>query len=112
MEELYNIVNESLNRYFTVLEKTGYVNDSDVKKLILLQYIQEFLNTFQSCITEDDYRIISRIMDCLAGSSCLIPYKQFKQSVISNAYYLNPICTRITENDILRRTQPDMGLRL
>ena len=43
MEELNKLVADSLERYFTVLGSVGYVSDTNTNKLILLQFIQEFL---------------------------------------------------------------------
>ena len=43
MEELNKLVADSLERYFTVLESIGYVSETNTNKLILLQFLQEFL---------------------------------------------------------------------
>ena len=79
MEYLDNILQESLHRYFTVLEKTGYIKDSDVNKVLFLSFIQEFLDKYNYYITEDDYNTIDKIINCMSGVSCLITYKQFKE---------------------------------
>ena len=39
MEYLDKMLMEALNRYFTVLEKTGYINDADTDRIILLSYL-------------------------------------------------------------------------
>ena len=112
MEELSDITYEALSRYFTVLEKTGYVNDVDVNKLLLLQYIQQFLIDFQGYITKDDYNVIGRIIECLAGTTCLVPYLQYKQQSLPNNNYISEMYVRIAETENIRSTEPDFGLRL
>ena len=39
MEQFDIILNESLDRYFNVLSKTGYVNSDNVDKLMLLIFL-------------------------------------------------------------------------
>lgn len=78
MEELDKLVSDALNRYFTVLESTGYISDVDTDKLILLQFLYGFIQEYQYYITEADYNKIASILQCLAGSSCLVPYYEYK----------------------------------
>ena len=115
MEELDNLVSESLNRYFTVLESVGQVSDADTSKLILLQFLQEFLQEYQGYITEEDYRVIDRIIQCLAGTSCLIPYRQYQQLSIPVTGYIFNIPYRInvqSDGQHLRAVEYKDGLRL
>lgn len=107
MEYLDNILQESLHRYFTVLEKTGYIKDSDVNKVLFLSFIQEFLDEYNYYITEDDYNTIDKIINCMSGVSCLIPYKQFKELSIPMVNYVYNIPVRITEDDILKHTESE-----
>lgn len=78
MEEL---VNTSLERYFNALSKLGYKSYSEVDKLLVFIFIQELLDSeCESFITEDDYKAINQALCCLYGSSCLIPYPEYKSS--------------------------------
>ena len=112
MEELDKLTYDSLERYFTVLEKVGYTSETNVNKLILLQFLQEFIQNYEYYITEEDYNKIESIIQCLSGASCLIPYKQYKSmSLPVNGYtVLEPV--RITEDEIIRHTEAEEGLRL
>lgn len=114
MEDLDNITYQAINRYFTVLEKTGYIKDSDVNKLILLQFLQNFVYEYQGYITEEDYNTINLIITCLIGSSCLIPFKQYKQMTVPMQNYMRNIPVRVVEQDdqTLRQAQSEFGLRL
>lgn len=112
MEDLYNITYQAIDRYFKVLEKIGYVKDQDVNKLILLTFLSEFTQKYQTYITEDDYITISNLITCLAGSSCLIPYKQFKEISIPMESYISNINVRLDEVQNLRHVEAGYGLRL
>jgi len=39
MENLDNLASQALERYFKVVEKTGYVNERDTNKLMLLLFL-------------------------------------------------------------------------
>jgi len=39
MENLDNLAYQALERYFKVVEKTGYVNERDTNKLMLLLFL-------------------------------------------------------------------------
>lgn len=76
MEDLVNI---SLNRYFSSLSKFGYRSYNEVGKLIILIFIQELLNSdCKPYITEDEYITLHKVLYCLCGSTCLIPYPEYK----------------------------------
>ena len=115
MEELDNLVSESLNRYFTVLESLGQISNADTNKLILLSFIQEFLGEYQGYITEEDYRVIDSIIQCLAGTSCLIPYGQYQQLSTPVTGYTFNIPYRVnvqSDGQHLRAIEYKNGLRL
>lgn len=112
MEQFDIILNESLDRYFNVLSKTGYVNSDNVDKLMLLIFLQEFLTECEYIITEEDYNLINSIINCLSDSSCLIPYRQFKQPSEPLVGYINNVLIRITEQDDERIVVQDGEIRL
>lgn len=113
MGELGNIAQQSLVRYFNVLEKTGYVNDSSVDKLILLQFLNDFLNGFQEYITDKDYALIEKLINCLTDTSCLIPFRHYKEARPVNKYYVSNQPIRVTEDitDNTIRTTEQGNLR-
>lgn len=112
MEDLNDITLQALNRYFKVLESVGYMSDSDTNKLILLQFLQEFLYEYREYITESDYTKIETVLQCLAGSSCLVPYKQYKMINLPSETYIYTTPVRLTEDVILRSLESDGILRL
>ena len=75
MEEF---VYEALCRYFNTLEKTGYLSNSEVEKLLVLTFLKDFVTTdYRGLITYEDYRVIEQALNCLYGSTCLIPYPDY-----------------------------------
>lgn len=73
-EMIYN----ALCRYFNVLEKTGYMAINNALKLLVLIFYRDFVYSDYRCtITKDDYRLIERALDCLYGTTCLIPYPDY-----------------------------------
>ena len=73
-EMLYN----SLSSYFHVLELKGYMPYKDMMKLLVLGFYRDFVfNDYRGIITRDDYLLIERALDCLYGSTCLIPYPDY-----------------------------------
>lgn len=71
-------VSSALDRYFNTLAVTGYRKQSDVDRLLVFTFINDFLNSDTAdFITEADYQLIDRALYCLYGSTCLIPYPEF-----------------------------------
>lgn len=112
MEDLNNITLDALERYFKVLESVGYTTESNTNKILLLQFLQEFLQDYAYYITEEDYNVIERIVQCLGQSSCLVPYREYQQisQVLTGYIYSIPI--RVTQDDDIRHTQVEDALRL
>ena len=112
MEELNKLVADSLERYFTILGSVGYVSDTNTNKLILLQFLQEFLQEYQGYITEADYTKIESILQCLAGSSCLVPFKEYMLISQPMESYIYSNTVRSAEDSILRHVEVAGDLRL
>ena len=73
-----NVVYNALSSYYNVLEKTGYVNYSQMEKLLILCFYRDFtLQDYRGLINKDDYHLIEKALDCLYGSTCLSPYPDY-----------------------------------
>ena len=67
-----------LDNYFNALGKLGYISYSQVEKLLILVFYRDFVyNDYEGLISKEDYHYIERALDCLYGSSCLIPYSDY-----------------------------------
>ena len=72
------MIYSSLSSYFHVLEKTGYVPYSLMQRLLVLCFYRDFVfNDYRGIITKEDYHLIEQALDCLYGSTCLIPYPDY-----------------------------------
>ena len=73
-EMVYN----SLNTYFYTLEKLGTVSWNDTQKVLLLSFYRDFVfNDYRGLLSKEDYYLIERALDCLYGTTCLIPYPDY-----------------------------------
>ena len=72
------IIYDALNRYFHALEVKGYTSYSEVVKLMILCFYRDFVfHDYRGLLCRDDYLLIERALDCLYGSTCLIPYPDY-----------------------------------
>jgi hypothetical protein len=68
----------ALCRYYNALEKKGYMAISNAYKLLLLIFYRDFVYSDYRCtLSKNDYRLIERALDCLYGTTCLIPYPDY-----------------------------------
>lgn len=106
MEVTDDVLN-AVNKYFHTLSNLGYKKDKDVYNLIAYIFLEEFLyGSVSQFITEKDYNTIDRALYCLYGTSCMIPYPDYKKThvdVVRSA----PDEYRISEDGILRKTETD-----
>lgn len=73
-EFVYN----SVTGYFKVLEKVGYCSYSQIKQiLVLIFYYRLLFEDYRGYVTEEDYHLIEKALNCLYGTTCLIPYPDF-----------------------------------
>ena len=73
-----NILYDALCSYYHALEQKGYMANSHAQKLLLLIFYRDFtLKDYRGLLSKDDYHLIERALDCLWGSSCLIPYPDY-----------------------------------
>ena len=73
-EMIYN----ALTSYYNALEKLGYMSNSQAQKLLLLIFYRDFVfNDYRGLISKEDYQLIERALNCLYGTTCLIPYPDY-----------------------------------
>ena len=78
--DLTNLSYEALHRYFTRLSQSGYIKYTNVESLIVLLYIQELVKDYDLDIEEQT--IVDKVLSCLQGSNCMIPYSSCKGACI------------------------------
>lgn len=73
-EILYNV----LSRYYHALEVKGYMPIIQAYKLLVLIFYKDFVySDYRGIITKEDYALIEKVLDCLYGTTCLIPYPDY-----------------------------------
>lgn len=78
--DLTNQSYQALQRYFNRLSQAGYVKYGYVEYLLAFLYIQEILQEFD--LDQDEQLIVSKAVNCLWGSNCLIPYTSCKEACV------------------------------
>lgn len=105
-EMVYNI----LCTYFDTLEYTGYLSDKDAHKVLILCFYKDFaFEDFRGNISEEDYHIIERALDCLYGTSCLIPYPDYLKMGKLQLGSMSEISRRLKhleDTDVLKAVSP------
>ena len=72
------LVYNSLSSYFHALGVKGYMPYSEAQKLLILSFYKDFVfSDFRGLLSKDDYHMIEMALDCLYGSTCLIPYPDY-----------------------------------
>lgn len=93
-EMIYN----SLSSYYHALGVKGYMPYIDAQKLLLLIFYRNFVyGDYRGIISKEDYYLIERALNCLFGSSCLIPYPDYLKSGKFNLGRTSELAARITE---------------
>jgi hypothetical protein len=73
-EMVYN----ALSSYYNALDKKGYMPWGNVIKLLVLLFYWEFVYHDYRChLNRADYRLIEEALNCLYGTTCLIPYPDY-----------------------------------
>ena len=73
-----SILYEALGSYYHALELLGYQSFEKSQKLLLLIFYRDFVfHDYNGLLSKEDYRQIERALDCLWGSTCLIPYPDY-----------------------------------
>ena len=72
------IIYNALSTYYDTLGKTGYLSSKESQKLLLLTFYRDFVfHDYRGLLSKEDYHEIEKALDCLWGSSCLMPYPDY-----------------------------------
>ena len=106
MEEVTNITENTVNRYFNSLSKLGYRNYTDVYKIIILTFLEELLDyDFFGFVSEEDYNAIMKAIYCLADNTCTIEFPSYAtyDSIFRKSDV--DLTPRVTEDGIFRTSE-------
>lgn len=73
-----DILLEALTKYYHALEVKGYMSRAHNEKLLVMVFYWDFMyNDYRALLSKKDYCLIERALDCIYGTSCLIPYPDY-----------------------------------
>ena len=73
-----NVVYNAVKGYYDTITKLGYYKYGDVFKLLVLCFFRDFVyNDYRGIISRADYFEIEKALNCLFGTTCLIPYPDY-----------------------------------
>lgn len=88
MNKIEELLLSSINNYYNYISKLGEIsNEKQCTLLVLLLVKQVVTGPMKEFITEEDYKILERVLVCLDNKSCLINMNQFSKEELLN------ICT-------------------
>ena len=69
---------EGVTSYYNALEKLGYMSYGNMQRLLILIFYRDFVyNDYRANLSKEDYYTIEKALDCLYGTTCLIPYPDY-----------------------------------
>lgn len=72
------ILYEALTNYYHALELKGYMSKAHSIKLLILCFYRDFVyHDYRGLLSKRDYCLIEKALDCIYGTSCLIPYPDY-----------------------------------
>lgn len=106
MDKLNDITLKAIQRYFDYLDNMGYVTVNDFNVIRALDAINDLVNNFSQYITDKDYTLIMKALQCL-GNNCFIDQFSFKtqESIFKSSDFKKNAQFRLTEDSILRTTE-------
>ena len=70
-----NAIFNAIDTYYKVLARRGYHSYADALRLLVLCFYRDFVfHDYRAILSKEDYHTIEKALNCLFGSSCLIPY--------------------------------------
>ena len=94
------VLYDSLYRYFATLAKVGNVSYNSVDKLLVLIFYKHFIyEDYRGNLSKEDYSTIEQALDCLFGSTCLIPYPNYLEMGKLHLGDMTEVSQRIDQNE-------------
>lgn len=89
-----------MDGYYSVLEKTGYVKHDTVQRLLLYEFLYDFVNNTVFFIDEDAYMKIDELLRRLfSNAGCIMSYPVFCVNRVKLSKYAADGTVRITEDN-------------
>ena len=73
-----DIIYKAITQYYAALCKLGYYSYKDVFRLLILCFYRDFVfHDYRGQLSRKDYHEIEKALNCLFGTTCLIPYPDY-----------------------------------
>lgn len=90
------MIYQALGSYYRALELKGYMPQKDVEKLLVLTFYRDFVfNDYRGILSREDYYLIERALNCLYGTTCLIPYPDYLKMGKLHLGEISEMCHRV-----------------
>lgn len=90
------MIYQALGSYYHALELKGYMPQKDVEKLLVLTFYRDFVfNDYRGILSREDYYLIERALNCLYGTTCLIPYPDYLKMGKLHLGEISEMCHRV-----------------
>ena len=100
------MIYDALSRYYHALGMRGYMPFIDAQKLLLLIFYKDFVfNDYRGLLSREDYSLIEQALNCLYGSTCLIPYPDYLKMGKMNLGSVTELAQRVKtleDTDVLK----------
>lgn len=94
------VLYDSLCRYFATLARVGNVSYNSVAKLLVFIFYKHFIyEDYRGNLSKKDYSTIEKALDCLFGSTCLIPYPNYLEMGKLRLGDMTEMAQRIINNE-------------
>lgn len=91
---------KTLDTYFSVVEKTGYVKENVLDRFMMYLFLIDFVEFTHDFFTEMDYDIVADALASLFSTgNCMLPYPVFctNRATLGRAHYMGTLKLRVTE---------------
>lgn len=99
---------KTLDTYFSVVEKTGYVKENVLDRFMMYLFLIDFVEFTHDFFTEKDYDIVADALASLFSTgNCMLPYPVFctNRFTLGRAHYMGTFKVRVTEAEEIIDTQ-------
>ena len=107
------MIYSALGRYYNTLGNTGYMSYANVQKLLLLVFYRDFVfEDYRGLLSREDYLLIERALNCLYGTTCLIPYPDYLKMGKLHLGEITELAQRvknIEDTDVLKAFESDVS---
>lgn len=76
MDNIATTILNTVTRYYNILYNIGYTDPKFTNRLLLLEYLNDFLDTYIGYVDIELYQKIEKILDCMEGC-CIMPYNRY-----------------------------------